>query len=121
MGSLRTASLRLSQYEQEEREKGKRTSFFNTRKILREILGRARDEGLIKSIPKWKLSDPKAQAPRFMDEPTFRKIRRVARGYEKMVLSILFHQGARPREVLQYRWEMSRGRARGACSIFRPR
>jgi integrase len=98
-------SLRLSEYENEARAAGRR-SLFNTRKVLMEILGRARDEGLIQALPAWKVSDPDAEPPKFIDLATFRRIRRLVHGTEKLVLFILYYQGARPREVLGYRWEM---------------
>lgn len=98
-------SLMLQKYENSEREIG-RKSLFNTRKYLFQILRLAKDEGLIKSLPTWKLSDPAPDAPKFIDAATARKIRRLAEGDEKFVQFILYYQGARPREVIQYRWEM---------------
>jgi integrase len=100
-------SLRLTQYETEARLEGRR-SLFNTRKILMEILRRAKDEGLIQALPTWKVSDPEAEPPRFIEAAEFRRIRRLVKGPEKLVLFILYYQGGRPREVLQYRWEMIR-------------
>lgn len=113
-------ALRLQEYENQVRKHARenpgtgRTNLFNTRKYLMEILRRARDEGLIKVLPTWKPSDPEAEAPRFIDAATFRRIRRRVVGPEKLVLFILYYQGARPREVLQYRWEMIRWEKDGA-------
>lgn len=110
LGHLRpdqVTSLTLSKFEFEQRSKGRR-SLFNAHKILMEILGRARDEGVIRVVPKWKLSDPAPQPPRFIDAQTFGKIRRLCKGQDKLLLFILYHQGARPKEVLRYRWEMIR-------------
>lgn len=108
-------TLRLTEYENEERAKG-RTSLYNTRKYLFEILRMAKSEGLIREIPKWKLSDPEPEAPKFIDAPTFREIVKQVEGPEKLILSILYYQGARPKEVCQYRWEMINWRT-GEISI----
>jgi integrase len=98
-------SIRLQKYENEERAKG-RTSLFNTRKILFEILRLAKSEGLIKELPKWRPADPDPAPPKFIDSKTFKKIRREIKGPEKLILTICYYQGARPNEVCQYRWEM---------------
>lgn len=112
--------LRLSQYESEQRDKGDRTSLFNTRKILMEMLKRAQEEGLIRTVPRWKVSDPEAEAPRFIQPEEFRRIRRQMQGPEKLIAFIIWHQGARPREVLQYRWEMIHWGGDGGTRIAIP-
>lgn len=98
-------AMRLKEYENEERARG-RKSLYNTRKYLFEILNLAKSEGLIRELPVWKLSDPAAAPPKFIDAATFRRIRRRVDGAEKLILFILYYQGARPREVCRYRWEM---------------
>jgi integrase len=108
-------ALRLQEYENEERAKG-RTSLYNTRKYLFEILRMAMSEGLIRSLPKWKPSDPDAEAPKFIKGAEFRQICNLVEGPEKLILSILYYQGARPKEVCQYRWEMINWRT-GEISI----
>ena len=110
-------ALRLQEYENEERAKG-RTSLYNTKKYLFEILRMAKSEGLIRELPKWKPSDPDSEAPKFIDAVTFQSIRKLVEGPEKMILSILYYQGARPKEVCQYRWEMINWRT-GEISIPR--
>jgi integrase len=108
-------ALRLQEYENEERAKG-RTSLYNTRKYLFEILRMAKSEGLIRELPNWKPSDPEPEAPKFIDDETFEVIMHTIAGPERLILSILYHQGARPKEVCQYRWEMINWRT-GEISI----
>ena len=109
------SALRLQEYENEERAKG-RTSLYNTKKYLFEILRMAKSEGLIKELPKWRPSDPDPEAPKFIEAATFQAIQKLVEGPERMILSILYHQGARPKEVCQYRWEMINWRT-GEISI----
>lgn len=101
-------SLRWEQYDAEERRRGKRKKLFNTRKALREILKRAHEEGLIKTMPKLKNFDPPAAPPRYMDHKTYAKIRRELPDKIKLLAFVMYHQGARPTEILQYRWDMIR-------------
>lgn len=108
-------ALRLQEYENEERAKG-RTSLYNTRKYLFEILRMAKSEGLIRELPKWKPSDPEPEAPKFIESADFHAILKLVEGPEKIILSILYYQGARPKEVCQYRWEMINWRT-GEISI----
>jgi integrase len=102
-----------------------RRALFNTRKTLVEILTLAKREGLIKGLPELPLSDPESEPPRSIPKADILRIIRFAgriaahehRGTHvresrhgrvpiKLLTLIMWKQGARPNEVLQYRWEM---------------
>lgn len=103
-----------------------RTKLFNTRKVLLEILNLAFSRGLIEEVPKLVLNDPEAAPPRSIDRATMLKIIRLAGRIDsyqrksgnwtresryrnvplKLLVYIMWKQGARPGEILQYRWEM---------------
>jgi integrase len=109
-------SRRWEQYDCEERKrvrfdaKGKalppRTALFNTRKVLSEILARAEEEGLIKRVPDLKNNDPKAAPPKYLTRKEILSIRHQGSPSIRLLMFFMEHQGARPGEVLQYRWDM---------------
>lgn len=98
--------LRWNHYEIEERRKGKRTKLFNTRKALLEILNRAKEEGLIRQIPKLKLLDGPPKPPKYLEKQVVRQILRHSFPQTKILFYIMWKQGARPGEILQYEWAM---------------
>lgn len=104
-----------------------RTKLFNTKKVLVEVLKLAKARGLIESIPELPLNDAEAAPPRYIPKEDILNIIRFAgriaghphRGgwakesrYHKVALKLLvfimWKQGARPHEILQYRWSMIR-------------
>jgi integrase len=106
-----------------------RTKLFNTKKVMVEILKLAKERGLIEKIPDLPLNDAEAAPPRYIPKEDIMKIIRFAgriaghphKGgwakesrYHKVLLKLLvfimWKQGARPHEVLQYRWSMIRWR-----------
>lgn len=99
-------SLRWETYDAKERAKGKRTKLYNTRKALKECLSKAFEEGLIKKMPKLKNFDQKAAPPRSIERQVYRRIRREAPWPVKLLIFIMYYQGARPNEVMQYEWTM---------------
>jgi integrase len=84
----------------------RRTALANTRKYLIEILRKAHDEGIIERVPKLKNFDPKAKGPKAIPKDEMLRILRRASRNVKLLAFIMWKQGARPGEVLQYRWEM---------------
>jgi integrase len=102
-----------------------RKALANTRKVLAEVLGMAKRRGLIREIPELPLNDPEAAPPRYIPKEEILKLIRFAgrisahmhRGgwakesrYRivplKLLILWMWKMGARPSEVLQYRWEM---------------
>jgi len=102
-----------------------RTKLFNTRKVLMEVLKLAKQRGLIQDVPEFPLNDAEAAPPRTIPKETVLKIIRfagriVARQHKgswakesryrivplKLLVFIMWKQGARPSEILQYRWDM---------------
>lgn len=103
---------------------------FNTRKVLVGILGLAMERGLIEKVPELVLDDAEAEPPREIPKADILRIIRFAgrisaydrtyRGNKtrparesrynivplKLLVFIMWKQGARPSEILQYRWEM---------------
>jgi integrase len=101
-------AIRWRIYDQEERRKGKRGKLYNTRKALLECLHRAKGEGLIRDVPKLPNLDAPAAPPRYISFQDFRKIRQAMPKKMRLLVYIMYYQGARPSEVLQYRWDMIR-------------
>lgn len=106
--------------------------FFNARKALLEILHDACENGYLKRVPKLELMDEDAAPPREFTEEEIRQLFKAvyfvektgargrptrarvdARGFPvrrkswiKLLMLIMWKQGARPREILQYEWAM---------------
>lgn len=102
-------------YDQAERRKG-RTSLFNDRKHLIECLHRAKDAKLIDSVPRLQRLDPEAEPPREISPAEYRRIRRAISKRTKLMIFVMYWQGARPGEILKYRWDMV-DLARGIINI----
>jgi integrase len=101
-------SLKWEQYDTEERRNGKRTALANTRKFVVEIMNRALDEGLVRRIPDFKNNDPESAPPRYLYRAEIRRFMRGAAPTTKLLAFIMWKQGPRPSEVLQYRFSMIR-------------
>jgi integrase len=99
-------SLLWNQYDAEERRRGKRTKLFNTRKTLIEILNRAKEEGLIKAVPKLKNHDQEARSGKYLDDLTVQRLIRASSPQTALLIQIVYRMGARPGEVLQWEFEM---------------
>ena len=84
----------------------RRTKLANTRKYLIEALRIAESEGLIRKRPEIKNFDPLPKPPKFLDKQTIRKILQRQLPQTKIFFFLLWKQGARPEEALQYEWEM---------------
>ncbi len=103
-----------------------RKALFNTRKILSEVLSLALEKGLIKKLPDLELGDPEAAPPRYIPKADVLRIIRAAgkiAAYTrangrsapesryravrlKLLVFIMWKQGPRPSEALQYTWPM---------------
>lgn len=113
-------SLRWETYDAEERKRihrkrvggrvyeYRRTKLFNTRKALIEILHRAEEEGMIRRVPDLKNFDPPAEPPKYLDFWTYRAIRRATPWPLKLLPFIMYWQGPRPSEALQYEYPFIR-------------
>lgn len=92
-----------------------RTALTNTRIILMEILRRAQKEGHRFELPELKNNDPKPAPPRYIPKATMLALIRAAgrsrrtgkRGRRtKLLAYLMWKQGPRPEEALQYRFDM---------------
>lgn len=101
-------SLKWEQYDSEERKKGKRTALANTRKFVVEIMNRAFDEGLVRRVPDFKNNDPESAPPRYLHRDEIRRFMRTASPLTKLLAFIMWKQGPRPSEAMQYRFSMIR-------------
>lgn len=108
-------ATRWKDYDAEERHKVKfskygkpirRTRLANTRKYLIEAMIRAEDLGLIERRPKFEKLDPPGKKPKYIKRHDLRKILKLCLPQTKLLFFIMWKQGARPDEVLQYRWSM---------------
>jgi integrase len=100
-------------YDELERRKGKRTKTGPTRRVLKEILLRAQEEGLIRSIPKFRNHDGPAAAPVYLDRQQVRAIWHAAGPATKLWVYVMWKQGPRPGELMQYEKDMIRWGAGG--------
>lgn len=100
-----------------------RTTLRNTRTFLNEILKKAKEAGLIKSVPEFSKNDPQPSPPKYLSRQEVRKILKAVsapiikkrkkiysseRSFTQMkyLFFLMWKQGARPEEVLQYQWSM---------------
>lgn len=97
--------LMWEQYDALERKRG-RTALANTRKYLVEILKHAEQAGLIKKVPELKKHDPAPAPPKYLPRKLVRKLLHAASPSTKTWAFIMWKQGARPSEILQYQWSM---------------
>lgn len=81
--------------------------FFNRRKALIEIMLRAQREGIIAVMPRFSNPDPAPSEGLYLEDDL---VRRLLDGCysddQRMLIEIVWRQGARPGEVLQYEWSM---------------
>jgi integrase len=123
--------LKWEQYDAQERKRTyrrkvgdrvieyQRTKLFNTRKALIEILRRAYDEQLIPRVPKLRNFDPPADPPREIPWPTFRELRKGLPDKVRFLAFVMWWQGPRPSEALQYRLSMIRDLERQSREDYR--
>jgi integrase len=103
-----------------ERAAGRDRQFFNMRKLLMEALRRAHEEGYIRSLPRLPLSDKKPDPPKAMTFGDYQRIRNALPWPVKLLAFIMYYQGPRPGEALQYEWTMIRREANGNDVLLIP-
>lgn len=92
-------------YDSGERAKG-RNSLYNDKKYLIECLSRAVEAKLIPSLPKLPNFDPDAEPPRPLSYKEYRWLRHELPCRVNLLVFVMYWQGARPGEILRYRWDM---------------
>ena len=90
------------------REKGDVTRFFNFRKALIELLTAAKNEGHIEKMPKFDSPDEVRNCGRVLEDKEIAGILFHARRPYRMIFFTFWRMGIRPREILQWRWDMIR-------------
>jgi integrase len=108
-GHLRPEQFTLSKWEErilDQRKRNPKHKMFNERKHLIMIQQRAVRDGYLANVPKYRNPDPKPEAGTYLKDDTIHILLRCASRMTKLLLFIMWKQGARPGEILQYEWEM---------------
>lgn len=88
---------------------GRMTRFFNARKYLIEVLGAAKEDGLIEKLPKIDNPDVPRNVGRALET---KEILGIIRHTKKRLFRFFFYtlwkMGCRPREILKWEWSMIR-------------
>lgn len=82
--------------------------FFNPRKALAEILIAAKEAGHLQKTPKLDNPDETLSVGRCLENEEIFKIIWHSRRPFRIIFYVLFKMGIRPREMLQWKWEMIR-------------
>lgn len=110
LGHLKLEQITSERYEEwvtNSKRTGSRKKFFNAKKTLIMILREAQDAGLIARVPKLPNLDAPPAPPQYIPRATVRKILKHCPSENlKLLVLIMWKQGARPGEILQYEWEM---------------
>jgi integrase len=88
--------------------KPKMTRFFNPRKALAEIMIAAKEEGHLQKAPKFDNPDEAHNVGRCLEDKEIYQIIWMTRRPFRIIFYMLFKMGIRPREMLQWKWEMIR-------------
>ncbi len=109
-GHLELKQITAERYEEwvkDAKGAGKRQKFFNAKKALIQILREAQAAGHLQKLPKLPNTDAPAQEPTYLSRHTIRAILRNCTSPNcKLLGFIMWKQGARPGEILQYEWRM---------------
>lgn len=84
-------------------------TFFNRRKALIEIMLKAVRAGLIQALPEYENPDAAIEEEEggFLDDELVRRILEAADSDDqRLLIQIMWKQGARPGEILRYEWSM---------------
>jgi integrase len=100
--------LRWNVWVAEQKKRGRITRFYNARKHLLEIIRRAQDEGFVKRVPRYENPDPQTSAGEYVDQETFERLLAAASPDTRLLAEIVYRMGARPGEVIQWRYDMIR-------------
>ncbi len=110
LGHLRLEQITNERYVdwvKESKALGGRQKFFNAKKALLQILRAAHDAGHIHKVPKLDNLDAAAAPPTFLKRDQVRAILKQCKSRNlKLMVFIMWKQGARPGEILQYEWSM---------------
>lgn len=112
LGYLRIDKITAERYEEwvkDSRASGERSKFSNARKYLIQILRDAHDAGYLDRVPKIPNLDAPPAGPKYLHRHQIRAILHSCRSrMMKLMFYIMWKQGARPGEILQYEWGMIR-------------
>jgi integrase len=95
-------------YYSSELSKNPDQKFFNRRKTLNEVMRKAQRDGFIKRLPEFKNPDPETNAGQYLKDELVQRILDRASPDIEVLGYIMWKQGTRPGEALQYRWDMIR-------------
>jgi len=84
------------------------TRFFNARKALIEIMRAAKDAGHIDRLPKIEDPDERRDVGRVLEDKEVHAILWHSRRPFRFIFYTFWRMGCRPREILQWRWDMLR-------------
>lgn len=104
IGHLRPDQVTPARWESvitERRRRHPDCKLFNLRKCLIMIQNRAKEEGLITEIPKYRNPDPKPEGAKYLKDEAVRLLVRCASRATKLLMLIMWKQGARPWEVIK--------------------
>lgn len=90
----------------ETRERGQVTKFFNARKALIEIMTAAREEGRLERVPKFDSPDEYEPVGRVLERKEILGIIWKTQRPFRVIFYAFYKLGCRPREILQYEWDM---------------
>lgn len=96
------------------------SGFFNTRKYLLQILRHAKAKGLLMDVPKFKIPDSDPAPPNYLTRQEIRAILHECSPEIRLLLFIAWKHGARPGEILQYRWSMIKWKQGESGTIYIP-
>lgn len=96
------------------------TRFFNSRKVLIEILTAARNDGHIEKLPKLDNPDAPKNVGRVLEDSEVLAILWHSRRPFRFIFYTLWKMGCRPREVLNWQWSMIRWNEPGKTWIDIP-
>lgn len=109
-GHLELKQITAERYEEwvkDAKASGKRQKFFNAKKALVQILREAQASGHLTKIPKLPNTDAPAAPPTYLPRKTIRAIiQNLTSDNARLLAFIMWKQGARPGEILQYEWRM---------------
>lgn len=108
-GHLRLDQMTSSRWEEHYTEalSEKSQTFFNRRKALIEIMIRARRDGLIDQTPEYENPDSEPEEGEYLEDEWVKLVLTHSHADDQSLLyDLLWKQGPRPGEALQYEWSM---------------
>lgn len=109
-GHLRLEQITAERYEdwvKDRRRAGDRKKFFNARKALIQILRGAQADGYLQRVPRFPHMDAPPAPPQYLPRHSVRRILKNTLSPDvKLLAFMIWKQGGRPGEILQYEWRM---------------